>query len=196
MRTDPDRDFLLYVVEHGLCLTDETARIAPYNCKNYSSISKHRAHVEAALAPDIVSRRIFSPPAGMSSPYIHALGAVPKTADSVRVIHDLSRPIGRALNEYNMQEITFQFENLDDAIALMTPGCYMAKVDIEGAYRHVPICPLDWAKLAFLGPDDVEYWDGFLPFGAKIACEVFNHFGAAIKRMMAHLGYTMHYRIC
>jgi hypothetical protein len=187
LRQDPDHEFLLYVVEHGLCLTEETACIAPYNCKNYNSILKHRAHVAAALAPDIASRRIFSPPAGMTSSYIHALGAVPKTEDSVRVIHDLSRPIGRALNKH-MQEITFQFESLDDAIALMTPGCYMAKVDIEGAYRHVPICPLDWAKLAFLGPDGVEFWNGILPFSAKIAREVLNRFGAAIKRMMARLG--------
>jgi hypothetical protein len=183
---DPDQGFLLYVVEHGLCLTEETARIAPYNVKNYSSICKHRAHVAAALAPDIESRRIPPPAVGMTSLYIHALGAVPKTANSVRVIHDLSRPIGRALNEH-MQEVTFQFESLDDAIALMKPGCYMAKVDIEGAYRHVPICPLDWEKLAFLGPNGVEFWDGFLPFGTKIACEVFNRFGAAIKRMMACL---------
>ena len=177
----------MYVVEHGLCLTSDTTRIGPYKCRNYSSISQYRSQVLEALAPDLEHSRIFRPPVGVSSSYIHALGAVPKTADSVRVIHDLSRPIGRSLNDH-MQSVGFKFQTIDDAIELMGPNCFMAKVDIEGAYRHVPIDPLDWDKLAFIHPDGYEVFDGFLCFGANFACEVFNRIRLAIKRMMARLG--------
>jgi hypothetical protein len=36
----------------------------------------------------------------------------------------------------------------------MPTKCYMAEVDIEAAYRHVPFVPADWDKLAFRWPSD------------------------------------------
>jgi hypothetical protein len=74
----------------------------------------------------------------------------------------------------------------------MGPNCYMAKVDIEAAYRHVPIDPYDWDKTAFCWPTDALedlYFDGYLQFGLKNACEVFNRIGRAIIRMMARRGF-------
>jgi hypothetical protein len=68
----------------------------------------------------------------------------------------------------------------------------MAKVDIEAAYRHVPIDPYDWDKTAFCWPTDSmadSYFDGYLQFGLKNACEVFNRIGRAIFRMMARRGF-------
>jgi hypothetical protein len=68
----------------------------------------------------------------------------------------------------------------------------MAKVDIEAAYRHVPIDPFDWDKLAFCWPDDDLcnlYLDGYLQFGLTNACEVFNRIGCAIIRMMQRRGH-------
>jgi hypothetical protein len=74
----------------------------------------------------------------------------------------------------------------------MSPNCYMAKVDIEAAYRHVPIDPYDWDKTAFCWPtDSLEdlYFDGYLQFGLKNAFKVFNRIGRAIIRMMARRGF-------
>jgi hypothetical protein len=171
-------------------LTDETTRIEPYRCRNYSSIELHKDKVLGALAPNLEQHRIFRPPSGLTSNFIHALGAVPKTEDSVRVIHGLSRPLDRALNDH-MQQVGFEFQTPNDAIEWMRPGCFMAKVDIEGAYRHVPIDLWDWDKLAFIHPAGFEVWDGFLCFGANIACEVFNRIGLAIKRMMLVLAFDV-----
>jgi hypothetical protein len=122
---------------------------------------------------------------------VHALGAVPKTATTVRVIHDHSRPFGRSLNDA-LSQSNFSFDSVDDAVALMTHKCYMAKVDIEAAYRHVLIDPADWDKPAFTWPtysiSDL-YIDGYLQFGLMNACEVFNRIGRAIVRMMARRGF-------
>jgi hypothetical protein len=98
---------------------------------------------------------------------VHALGAVPKHESTVWVIHDHSRPTGRLLND-ELTQSNFSFQSVDDAIRLMGPNCYMAKVDIEAAYRHVRIDPYDWDKTAFYWPTDALedlYFDGYLQFG-------------------------------
>jgi hypothetical protein len=64
----------------------------------------------------------------------------------------------------------------------------MAKVDIEAAYRHVPIDPADWDKLTFRWPDTRLLFDGYMQFGLKNACEIFNRIGKAVVRMMARIG--------
>jgi hypothetical protein len=84
LRNDEDRDFLLYVVEHGLSLTSEIdSPLIPFNCNNYKSAYLSFAQVQAALEPDVVAQRIFRPPPGVSSSYVHSLGAVPKTESTV-----------------------------------------------------------------------------------------------------------------
>jgi hypothetical protein len=68
----------------------------------------------------------------------------------------------------------------------------MAKVDIKAAYRHIPIDPYDWDKLAFRWPTDNDadmYLDGYLQFGMMNACEVFNRVGRALVRMMMRRGH-------
>jgi hypothetical protein len=99
LRHDDDRDFLLYLVEHRLSLSDENTSLLPFDCHNYKSAYAAADQVHAALAPDISLRRIFRPFNGELSPFVHALGAVHKTATTVRVIHDHSRPLGRSLND-------------------------------------------------------------------------------------------------
>ena len=192
LRNDEDKNFLLYLVEHGLSLTNGThQKIPPFKCNNYKSAYAASAQVNDALIPDIRARRIFRPCDGQTSSFVHALGAVPKTESSVRVIHDHSRPMGRSLNS-QLTQSNFSFQSVDDAIRLMGRNCYMAKVDIEAAYRHVPIDPYDWSLTAFCWPtDSLEdlYFDGYLQFGLKNACEVFNRIGRAIVRMMARRGF-------
>jgi hypothetical protein len=188
LRNDKDRDFLLYVVEHSLSLTSEIdSPLIPFKCNNYKSAYFSVAQGQAALEPDVVAQRIFRPPPGVSSFYVHSLGAVPKTESTVRVIHDHSRPVGRSLNDALTQS-NISFQSVDDAIRLMSPRCYMAKVDIEAAYRHVPIDPYNWDKTSFCWPTDL-YFDGYLQFGLKNACEIFNRIGWAIMRMMAQQGF-------
>ena len=72
---------------------------------------------------------------------ISALGAIPKPDSSeVRLIHDCSRPHGQALNDY-ISTCSFKFQTLDDAVQLLKPNYFMAKIDLCHAYRSVPIHP-------------------------------------------------------
>ena len=62
---------------------------------------------------------------------ISALGAVPKPdSEEVRLIHDCSQPASKALSD-NADLESFKYQTLNDAISLLTPGCYMAKIDLR-----------------------------------------------------------------
>ncbi|KAL9955790.1 hypothetical protein ACROYT_G037169 [Oculina patagonica] len=125
---------------------------------------------------------------------VSALGAIPKpNSTEVRIIHDCSRPHGRAVNDY-ITTRSFKFQSLDDAIKLLQPNYYMAKIDLKHAYRSVPIHPANYqatgCKWRFTGDNfDTFFYDTRLPFGAKSSPEIFHRITQAVRRMMAKRGY-------
>ena len=65
--------------------------------------------------------------------FISPIFLVPKSEGSFRMILNLKR-----LNE-NMPYIHFKMETMKSILTLVTPNCFMAKVDIQDAYYSVPI---------------------------------------------------------
>ena len=66
---------------------------------------------------------------------VSASGAILKPNSSeVRLIHDCSRPYGHEVNEF-ISTRYFKFHWLDDAIKLLKPNYFMAKIDLKLAYR-------------------------------------------------------------
>lgn len=126
---------------------------------------------------------------------ISALGAIPKPESSeIRLIHDCSRPHGQAVNDY-IETSSLKFQTLDDAIKLLRPNYYMAKIDLRHAYRSVPINPLNYQftglKWQFAGDTHVTYlYDTRLPFGAKSSPEIFHRITQSVRRMMARRGFN------
>ena len=72
----------------------------------------------------------------------------------------------------------FKFWSLDDAIKLLKPNYFMAKIHLKHAYRSIPISPANYqakgCKWRF-SVDDFEsyYYDTRLQFGAKSSPEIF-----------------------
>ena len=190
----PDREFLLYVLEHGLPVLPPGVKLQPAACTNYKSCIEHKGLVDRQLAADLRSGQLLRQPAGQAATHIHALAAIPKSADEVRIIHDLSRPLGRSIND-SITYKQYSWASIDDAVALVTPGCFMARVDVRNYYRHFPIDPADWGKLAFCwhfegdtAPTTV--WDPYLQFGQRNAPEVAHRFTLAVLEMMRCRGYS------
>ena len=72
---------------------------------------------------------------------VSAIGAVPKAdSEEICLIHDCSQPKGSAFNDYADID-SFRYETIDDAIKLLKPGYYMAKVDLRHACHNVNIHP-------------------------------------------------------
>ena len=159
--------------------------MVPFSLPNYSSARDHHAEVLRNLAPDLQAGRVVPVD---SVRYSNAVGLIPKANSSeFRRITDLSRPHGSSVNE-SIPDRKFHFQTLNTAMALMTPGCFMAILDIRHAYRHIVIRPQDWDLQSFQVGNQC-FQDRCLSFGLKIAPEVFTRFTQAILRIMRRLGY-------
>lgn len=161
------------MVFEGICegFKVVSSDVAPYECQNYSSILSSTskpimdALVEKELAEGFISISKSKPTC------VHALGAVPKGPDSIRPITDCSRPVGVAVNDHSdFLARTFQYNTIHDVVALLVPGSHMSVIDIQSAYRAVPIYPPHRDFLGFkwqLGDEEQYFIDNRLCFGVK-----------------------------
>ncbi|CAC5402088.1 unnamed protein product [Mytilus coruscus] len=126
---------------------------------------------------------------------ISPLGVIPKPDGGVRIIHDCSRPLGSAVNDFAEDMEKQKFQSVDDAAKLVTKNCFMAKVDLKSAYRSVGIscCSQQVTGLQWTFPDGQTHTfiDKKLPFGSKLAPGIFHRLSQAIRRMMSRRGFTV-----
>lgn len=167
---------------------------SPVFCSNYKSATNPaiKDKVESQIRVEITNGRykVVNEPARITS----SLGAIPKGNNKIRLIHDCSRPIGQALNDFASTN-HFSYTQIQDAVNLIKPGSYLAKVDLESAYRSVPISQesqkytgLHWK---FKGENLSTYMvDTRLPFGARRSPEIFNKLTQAVCRIMKSQGFS------
>lgn len=189
-----DRDFILSGVKNGFKIVDSEKICKPVDVDNYKSATTGimRARTEAQIRNEIENghyKIVQEKPKIVS-----ALGAIPKKdSEKVRIIHDCSRPAGSSLNDY-VSTNTFQYQSIQDAVDLVTPNCYFAKVDLSNAYRSVKIHPSNLEatglKWTFQGSQKCTYMtDTRLPFGGSKCPEIFNRITQSVRAIMAKKGY-------
>ena len=115
--------------------------------------------------------------------HISPLGAAPKSDGSIRLIMDLSQPKGCSINEFiSKDEFPCKYTPFDEAtrlVRLTGRGCYLTKVDIQHAYRLLPVRQEDWPLLVYC-------WEGQfcvdlkLPFGGPSSASIFTDFADLI----------------
>jgi hypothetical protein len=113
---------------------------------------------------------------------------VPKGADDIRLIHDLSRPDG-GVNALAL-DTSVTYATIDQATGMLGRNSFLAKVDLQNAYRSIPIHPYDYdltgLSWKFSGDTEATHFvDVKLPFGASKSCQVFQRISDSISRMMA-----------
>lgn len=125
----------------------KSSDVDPYDCNNYASILTDKSKpitdelVKRELAEGFVSRVMDKPTC------IHA---VPKGNDSIRLITDCSRPLGEAVNAYcGDWAKKFCYNTVCDVVSCITPNCYLSVIDIQSAFRAVPILPTHRKYLGF-----------------------------------------------
>jgi hypothetical protein len=135
---DYNKTFLLNGVKFGFMILDRECTLTNIDRRNYKSCHE----VNAVLAEKQIQKEVdqgryivcSEPPLVVSS-----IGAIPKNEEAVRMIHDLSRPDG-GVNSFSVDS-SVRYSTLEDAILLIKPNSYLAKIDLSEAYRHVPIHP-------------------------------------------------------
>ena len=122
------------------------------NMKNYKSTTDHsvRSKVECQINKELElgNYQVVSNKPQVSS----SLGAVPKPYDSIRLIHDLSRPNG-GVNAF-VEDSSCVYNTVDQATDLIGENSVLNKKDLRATYRIVPIRPsnfqymgLSWLSL-------------------------------------------------
>ena len=190
---DFKRDFILTGVKQGFNIISPESELIPVETENYKSATgpQYKAAVEKQITEEILNNRYII---SKDKPTIvSALGAIPKKDGSkVRLIHDCSRPLSKSVNDYAEYQ-PFTYQSLQDAIDLIEPHYYLAKLDLASAYRSVKINAADYKatglKWTFTGDSSPTYLiDTRLPFGARSSPSVFNELSQAVRRIMAAQG--------
>ena len=121
-----------------------------------------------------------------------------KRSDKYRVIHDLSWPPGRSINDFISEDDSsvdyISVNQITDVIKRSGPGMYMARLDIADAYKHIRVRAEDWHLLGASWTNEngetLYYFDQTLPFGLRSSALVFTEFAQALKYVMLNNGVT------
>uniref|UniRef100_A0A1X7TD39 Reverse transcriptase domain-containing protein n=1 Tax=Amphimedon queenslandica TaxID=400682 RepID=A0A1X7TD39_AMPQE len=106
--------------------------------------------------------------------HVSPIAIIPKTSQpgKYRLIVDLSAPDGSSVNDGISPALaTLSYTSVDEAVAMVIEAgqsAWMAKLDIQSAYRKVPVHPADQPLLG-IHWRGVTFCDRALPFGLRSA---------------------------
>ena len=164
-------------------------------CDNYKSATNIdvRDIIEAQIIDEIQNGHYLI--VDNKPQIVSALGAIPKNTERTkfRLIHDASRPYGQALNDLAAHD-PFKYQSLQDAVDLIKPGDWVAKVDLKGAFRSVGIAVDNYGatglKWRFKGSSRNTYFvDTRCSFGARRSPEIFNELTQSVLEIMRRRGF-------
>ena len=145
--------------------------------------------IASECALGLVARPFVCPP--FDNVMVSPLGLVPKKeAGAFWLIHDLSFPKGDSINVGITRECcSVAYEDFDYFVSMLAQvgqGCYIAKADIESAFRIISIHPLDYHLLGFM-MDNQYLYDRCLPMGCSVSCRLFEKFSCAVQCILTEL---------
>lgn len=167
---------------------------------NWPSAVLHRGQVSNIITNDLELGRLYGPFKDPPFKYYvtSPLGAIPKRgSNKIRVIHDLSFPPTRSVNDYiDPEEFSLSYSSIDDATCLINSfdsgTVYLAKLDLQDAYKHIFVRPADWHLLGFTWPDDkgneAVYFSKVLNFGLRSSPALFDAYSGALLDLMVDAG--------
>ena len=139
LQNDQDKEFILNGLREGFSIVDTPVhQIPPSSTANHSSAlsPENRSKVEEKIREELSEGHYVITD---HTPRItSALAAIPKPDGDIRLIHDFSRPENSSVNDFAVKDACV-YQSLDDAIDLLSPSSFIAKVDLKAAYRSVAI---------------------------------------------------------
>ncbi len=184
---DPElRDHLLSNLKDGIRIPSFQTPPESYSFYNHPSALQHKKQVSEMIATR-VAKGIIAGPFGLPPPglIVSPIAAIPKKGVSkVRIIHNLSYPLGDSVNSNIERKHCFvTYETLDDCLSIITrlgKGTLMAKADLEDAYNILSIHESDLKFLGFTW-EGAFYFGTTLPMGAAISCREFEFLPTAVQ---------------
>ena len=200
----PDREFVKFLLDgmaYGFRIgyKREVAPLVIAN-RNMLSAKANPAVVEDYLAKEVMLDRVVAVSAE-AKVHVSRFGVIPKGSQpgKWRLIVDLSDPDGRSVNDgISGEGCSLSYVSVDDAARMVLrrgPGALLAKLDIESAYRIIPVHPDDRPLLGMRWKG-VTYVDTNLPFGLRSAPKNFTALAYALSWVFVNRGdirETIHY---
>ena len=183
-----DAAAILHAIEFGAPIDFEGDRALPRFGRNHNSLYEHTDQVRKIIMADVAAGKKAGPyarPAFVNGGAVNVspLGAVTKRGSAkVRVIHDLSFPRGGDSINAGVADVYLplaSFGHAARAVRELGRGCMLIKLDVEAAYKQVPVRPEDWHLLGFEFEGEFFY-ERALPFGLRSSCRLWDLFAAAL----------------
>lgn len=155
--------------------------------KNLKSAEDNPSVIDQYIKKEIQAGRVEGPFHEPPFPkfQISPLGVVPKKqVGEYRVIHHLSYPEGKSINDgIDTAFTTVEYASIETAIRLVKQagiGSHMAKTDVKSAFRLIPVHPEAHPLFCFQWKDKY-YFDKCLQMGCSSSCQIFEEFSKAIE---------------
>ena len=167
--------------------------------RNMRSAYENCSFVEEYIAEELVKGRLVGPipcdgvSSASQSVHCSPFGVIPKRnrPGKWRLIVDLSSPKHKSVNSGIEPSLcSLKYSGLDEAVALVKSagrGCLLAKLDLQSAYRVIPVHPDNRSLLAVTWKGDV-FLDTALPFGLRSAPNIFSAVADALLFIMMRNG--------
>ena len=131
-------------ITDGFRIVDDSMNLGDmhYECENYKSVykSENKVKLDSIIGKELAEG--YLKVVSNKPTCIHSMGAVPKPDGEIRPFTDCSMPRNISVNNFCENIIEdFQYKSVDNVLAMLQEGDYMAVVDIKSAYRAVPIFP-------------------------------------------------------
>lgn len=189
---------LLDGIVNGVSIDYDGDRTLSRKCKNHpideDSTPGATAQITEIIQKDVLAKKKAGP--FDQPPFIpfscSPIGAVPKHTEpnepkKIRVIHDLSHPKGTSVND-SIKDIYCPMGSFDQAMEAVVQqgrGCYLIKLDVEAAYKQVPVRKQDWHLIGFTWLDKY-YFELALPFGLRSSCRLWELYATALHYFFQH----------
>ena len=199
---DNDAQFLIDGFSQGFRIPYEK-EFKPRISNNHKSAINNSEIIWEKLEKEIALGRVAGPFKHIplnGNIMVSPIGLVEKkSSNDFRLIFDLSYPKSFSVNDGISSELSkVQYTSFDKAISMtqkMGRHSLLAKLDIQSAFRLLPICPDDFK---FLGMQHEGFYfvDKTLPFGCSISCAHFEKFSTFLEHCIKEHTNTnnwMHY---
>lgn len=199
LRHHPDSafaEFILQGLREGFRIGfDYSRRDCRSSRRNMSSARSHPQVISRYVQEELSQRRLVAPGSVTRHVQLSPLGAIPKPRQpgKWRLIVDLSSPRGASVNDgIDPHLCSLSYVRIDEAAARiieMGTGTQLAKLDLQNAYRFVPVHPDDQPLLGVRWQGTVLL-DAALPFGLRSAPKIFTAVADAMLWVMYNRGLT------
>jgi hypothetical protein len=166
---------------------------------NLPSATDNPLAVDDLLQAEILAGRMAGPFEAKPFPstWVSPLGLVPKSDGGVRMITHLSFPEGKSPNDQIPDNLPCPLSSFDEAAAMVAQqgnNTWMAKIDVKGAFRLVPVRRdhRQFVCYKWRGKYLVDYC---LPFGMKSSPSVWCRISAALMWIIKH-HLNIHNAVC